>query len=522
MSDWSAGYIADIEYVTGFYREQSPDFLNFVCLLNGWEPHRLGDGYTYCELGCGLGYTVSVMAAADPRGRFHGIDFNPAHIAYARNLAEDAGLTNITFHETSFDELIGPDALPLPDFDFITLHGVYSWITPEMRRSLVEFLRLRLKPGGIVYVSYNSLPGWTGGLPVQRLLAEYGRLVPERSDRRAVHAATFLDELAKSGARILKDNTFVDNVVRTMRSGDVEYLAHEYLNENWLPLYHVDVAREFAPAKLTYTGSATLLENFPDLCLTPEQKAKLDTIGPPALRETFKDYVQPKLLRRDVFVRGARRMPRQYQQDLLRKLRLALVIPRGAATTTIQAPLGEAKISEAVYGPIFDALAERPHSLAELLDLPAVRGQTAATPAEVAGMLTGTQQTMPLPEGGPDAAADADAGRRVQRFNEAAARQFLYAKSNTRTALAATVLGTGVYLNVVEMLCYLAMASGAGSTTDELAAFVWEPLKARGEKLFFKGEEFQSDEDNLNLLRDHATAFQEHMLPLLRRLGTFA
>ncbi len=516
MSDWNAGYIADIEYVTGFYREQSPDFLNFVCLLNGYEPHHLDDGYTYCELGCGLGYTVSVLAAADPRGRFHGIDFNPAHIAYARNLAEDAGLDNVTFHEASFDELTGPDALPLPDFDIITLHGVYSWITPQMRLSLVEFFKRKLKPGGIVYVSYNSLPGWTGGLPVQRLLAEYGRLVPERSDRRAVHAATFLKDLAQSGARILKENSFVDQVVRTLHAGDVEYLAHEYLNENWLPLYHVEVAREFATAKLAYTGSATLLENFPDLSLTPEQKARLDTIGPPSLRETFKDYVIPKLLRRDVFVRGARRMPHQYQQDVLRRLRLALVIPRGAATTTIQAPLGEASISEKVYVPIFDALADRPHTIAELLDLPGIRGETAATPAEIAGMLTGTQQTVPLPDRLPTS------GARVQRFNEAAARQFLYAKSNTRTALASSVLGTGVYLNVVEMLCYLAMASGAGSTPDELAHFVWQPLKARGEKLVFKGEEIAGEEQNLALLREHAEAFQGHMLPLLRRLGAFA
>jgi hypothetical protein len=29
--DWTAGYASDIEYTAGFYREQSPAYLNFAC-----------------------------------------------------------------------------------------------------------------------------------------------------------------------------------------------------------------------------------------------------------------------------------------------------------------------------------------------------------------------------------------------------------------------------------------------------------------------------------------------------------
>ncbi|MBK7416385.1 MAG: methyltransferase regulatory domain-containing protein [Dechloromonas sp.] len=39
------------------------------------------------------------------------------------------------------------------------------------------------------------------------------------------------------------------------------YLAQEYLNEAWYPLYVTDVMRELAPAKLEYVASATLGDN---------------------------------------------------------------------------------------------------------------------------------------------------------------------------------------------------------------------------------------------------------------------
>lgn len=55
----------------------------------------------------------------------------------------------------------------LPAFDCVMLHGVYSWVGPETRRAVVRFLDRFLKPGGVAYVSYNSLAGWVQLLPMQ-------------------------------------------------------------------------------------------------------------------------------------------------------------------------------------------------------------------------------------------------------------------------------------------------------------------------------------------------------------------
>jgi len=71
-------------------------------------------------------------------------------------LSKSTGLTNLKLREADFRYLETRD---LPDFDFITVHGVLSWINAENRKAIQRFVLKKLKPGGILYLSYNCLPG---------------------------------------------------------------------------------------------------------------------------------------------------------------------------------------------------------------------------------------------------------------------------------------------------------------------------------------------------------------------------
>src|SRR5690554_933245 len=147
MTDWSGGYVWDIEYQPGFYREQAPALLDLVCLLRGIEPPSHAAGrFRYCELGCGTGLGINLLAAANPASEFVAVDFKPAHIARARSLADGAGLENVRFVESSFEDLAA-EADDEP-FDYVTLHGVWRWIAPAARAAITDFPRRRLRPGG--------------------------------------------------------------------------------------------------------------------------------------------------------------------------------------------------------------------------------------------------------------------------------------------------------------------------------------------------------------------------------------
>ena len=260
MPDWGRGYVTDVEYNDGFYGLLAPAQMALAANLNGFEAPETSGAFTYCELGCGRGDTSLILAALNPSAEFHAVDFHPAHIAHARARARAAGLANVTFHEVSFADLIGPGALRLPMFDFITMHGVWSWIAPDLQAAIVEFMRDRLQPGGLVHVSFNALPGWSDRAPLQRLVKEFAATSLDRSDRAAERAIGAVRELSEAKIIPQRFSEVVDWLAGMVSSGGLPYLAHEYLNEHWRPLYHADVARAFAGAKLNFAASGDLLE----------------------------------------------------------------------------------------------------------------------------------------------------------------------------------------------------------------------------------------------------------------------
>src|SRR5690606_8776735 len=253
---WADGYVVDIDYTDGYYRELAPELLRFVALLGGVQRLEPQEGFNYCELGCGNGRSLVLHAAADPRGRFFGVDFNPAHILNARNLAREAGAGNAVFLENSFAELHEVD---LPEMDFITLHGVHSWVSVENRQHITAFIRRRLKPGGLIFISYNCLPGLAALQPLQRLLMSQAARGSGPLGGRIRAALDFANRLDQAGASYFRLNPVVKSRLDSLGKQSTGYLAHEYFNANWQPSYHADVCAEMAEAKI---GRASCRERW--------------------------------------------------------------------------------------------------------------------------------------------------------------------------------------------------------------------------------------------------------------------
>ena len=154
MNGWTGGYVSGIDYLYDFQPEAGPLRVQLALLGAGIAPPRIA---TACELGFGQGMGVNIHAAAQAV-RWYGTDFNPTHVAFARELAT-ASSADVRLYDESFAEFCArPD---LPDFDLIALHGVWSWVSDDNRALIVDFLRRKLAVGGVVYVSYNVQPGFS-------------------------------------------------------------------------------------------------------------------------------------------------------------------------------------------------------------------------------------------------------------------------------------------------------------------------------------------------------------------------
>lgn len=259
---WNDGYEADIAYDTSYYRELSPGWLVTTAMLAGVRPPRIDRAFRWAELGCGTGLTGAACAAATPHGEFWGFDFNPVHITKAINLADRAAIPNAIYQERSFAELASlPDAA-LPSFNFVVVHGVYSWLARENQAHLQDFIRRRLRPGGLACIGYNVATGWAPITPVGYLL----RLLTEGhpAARGDVGAAIgLLEKLRDGGAEYLKRNPAAAAAVGSLSRSSRAYVTHHYMAENWRPQMFPQVADDMVRARCAYIASANLTDNFP-------------------------------------------------------------------------------------------------------------------------------------------------------------------------------------------------------------------------------------------------------------------
>ncbi|MEO5363774.1 MAG: class I SAM-dependent methyltransferase, partial [Magnetococcus sp. DMHC-8] len=191
MSDWSAGYVTDIGYNYGYYSELNPLRINLAFLQAGVAPPGIACA---CELGFGQGVSLNFHAAASSVS-WWGTDFNPAQVLYARTLAEGCAAP-IRLFDQPFDAFC--QRHDLPDFDFIALHGVWTWISDANRQLIVDFIARKLKSGGVLYISYYTLPSWVAMLPLRDLLLlhEQRMTAPSASwQQRIEHSLSFAEQL---------------------------------------------------------------------------------------------------------------------------------------------------------------------------------------------------------------------------------------------------------------------------------------------------------------------------------------
>ncbi|MCP4334648.1 MAG: class I SAM-dependent methyltransferase [Gammaproteobacteria bacterium] len=111
----------------------------------------LTEGIHVCDMGCGEGVAINLMARAFPKSRFVGLDISEEAIGVAQQEAQAAGLTNVEFLSMDVAEPATTKKF-VGEFDYITafdaihdqtrpanaLNNIYSMLTPDGAFSMVD------------------------------------------------------------------------------------------------------------------------------------------------------------------------------------------------------------------------------------------------------------------------------------------------------------------------------------------------------------------------------------------------
>jgi hypothetical protein len=508
--DASGGYVTGVDYLPGYFAELNPVRVGFVLLLNGYAGPPPGP---CCELGFGQGVSLAMHAAAGAERLWWGTDFNVSHAQNANLLLQAAGVAAHA-EAQSFAEFCRRD--DLPQFAFIGLHGVWSWVSHENRELIADFLRRRLLPGGVAYVSYNTLAGWATMMPVRHLLLEHTRWMsaPGRPEiAKAQAAVDFASRVFGLDPGFARGNQRLGQRMEELGRRASEYVVHEYLNREWHPLPFAQTAEVLQAAGLDYAGDALPHQRVPLVHVSAEQQVLLDEIENPVFRETVRDLFCDRHFRCDLWLRGARRLTRRELLPQLEAAPVVLGVERGSSTFSAVGAAGEVELEPAAVGAVLQLLREADAAvpMGELLDRLCDQDIELESALAMVAVLVSCDAVLPAQAPAATSAACAASARlNAYQLSPKAQRARV-------THLASPVTGGAITLPATQH-AFLAAHLAGRATPEQLIEHVWDHLADNEDMVTRDGKPVTERAEALDILRPFAHRLQDQWLPALRRL----
>lgn len=344
------GYIVDDAYINRFFDLQSPGRMVYSLRTAGHDVVQR-KAFSYCDLGCGFGLTVLILARCHPEACFTGIDINPEHIAWAQEMADRFEIGNAQFVCADFTEGVPEGA----SFDYIAAHGIYTWVAPEVQDAMLRFVGQALAQDGLFYMSYNALPGWGGKEALWHIINRIAGAMPGTSVQRTQQALSTLQMLCDEDTPVIRGNPSIKEQFEYLKTEDLRYVAHEYCNENFRPIYASQAFEEVGKQGLSFLSQAESVYALPKWNAPPFLDGMLEELDRPGDRESWASLLRNDDFRTDIYSRKlpARSTP---EDSPLWDMTLALLVPQqnlpsvlhcGPADLDRDAPLVEALLTYA-------------------------------------------------------------------------------------------------------------------------------------------------------------------------------
>lgn len=513
MADWSHGYNISSGYTYNFYRELAPAWIDFAVRLAG-KKRAFAEKRRYLELGCGQGVGLALLAAANPEMEFVGIDFNPEHIAHADQLSRSAGLSNIRFIEGDFLVLANSWPNDLGVFDDVTLHGIFSWVAPPVRQAIVSCLNQAVRPGGVVYVSYNAQPGWLSAFPLQHLLRRYERASALPPGEAINAGLQMMRRLQAGNAGIFQSLQGLDKKLNQAEQADRSYLVQEYLHDGtWHPRWFSQTSEEFSGAKLRFIGTATLPDAYLPALLPDGLRAIVNEQTDPMLRMDLIDACINQSFRRDLYQRGE--VPCWPAEKLAAWEGVEFLALQEAYQPEFEFDVGFAKLGGETnsYNALLVAMQDAPVTVRTMQSLPEWQGKSLATLLQAIALLMHGNYIAPARTGCNVTAAI--------EFNRVVARSVC--QGAPYNAIACAHLGAGTTVSSAHlMMLDVIVELGGEVSTDALAQGLQQRLARLGQGISKDGNVLADAEVARAEACRIASAFLAETLPRWKVVGAWA
>jgi len=216
--------------------------------------------------------------------------------------------------------------------------------------------------------------------------------------------------------------------------------------------------------------------------------------------------------RKDYWVKGPRKINPIHQAAALRGIRLLLTSQADGIGLKVNTLAGEASLSEAVYKPLIDFMADhKVRSVAQLEEHLVKQGLTLPQIIQAVVVMVSLGHLAIAQDEG-------IASKRLKSTQALNTHLMELARSSGDIAfLASPVTGGGHAVPRFQQIFLLARQQGH-KTPAQWAEFAWMWLKAQGQTLLKDGQPLKTEEENLAELKAQAIDFEAKHLPILKAL----
>ena len=292
---------ADLGYLSQPFPYASAPFLESYARLLGLAPASAGTA-RILEIGSSYGGNLMSQALFYPKATFTGIEIAPTQVSVGKTYIDQLGITNLTLLEGDVNESHDH----LGTYDYIIAHGFYSWVDDETKDNFLRLCKEHLAENGILYMSYNTYPGWHKMDSVRALLEFANKDIDTLNHREKVrHGKTVASKL---GALMLEYDTvkaqqgpFLQSLRQTLQKQDC-YVGHDHLEPVNTPVYFHQCMDHMAEHGFTYLCDCDLNLSFPDV-YDETLRTRLQDLAPhdPLAREQYIDFMLNTAFRKSLF-----------------------------------------------------------------------------------------------------------------------------------------------------------------------------------------------------------------------------
>ena len=243
----------ELRYYSKPFSYTSIALLEGNATLWGLTPPAL-KGAKVLELGSSFGGNLISQAVYYPDTEFVGIDLADSQITQGNEIIQSMGLTNVRLETKNILDITPEFGM----FDYIIVHGIYSWVPDNVKDKILEVCRENLTPNGIAYISYNTYPGWKSREVARDIMLyanKYTQNLPlsEQTRRGKAVVQLFSDAIKSIESEKNNNKSRIENF-DNIQTKDEHYVAHEYLEYHNHPLYLNQFVDSLYQHQLAYIG----------------------------------------------------------------------------------------------------------------------------------------------------------------------------------------------------------------------------------------------------------------------------